>query len=78
MTDNQLKNMTFAKMTGYSDNIIANLFEGIALNYKFTQQQMYQILQSVELNLVKPYSTQAPIEQLYGSRFLQRPLLIME
>lgn len=38
MTDNQLKNMTFAKMTGYSDNIIANLFEGISLNYKFTQQ----------------------------------------
>merc|ERR1719240_986343 len=73
MSENQLKNLTFNKMTSYSDNIIANVFEGITLNHKFSQQEMYQIMQSVQFNLVKPYSNTPSIEQMYSSRYLQRP-----
>ena len=47
MQDIQLKNLTFAKMTGYSDNIFANMFEGIPLDHNFTQQELYYILQSI-------------------------------
>ena len=36
LSEDQIKNLTFAKMTGYSDNIISNIFEGISLNFNFT------------------------------------------
>lgn len=36
ISDSQLKNLTYAKMTGYSDNIISNIFEGVSLNFNFT------------------------------------------
>ena len=39
-----MKNLTFAKMTGYSDNIISNIFEGIDLHFNFTQKELYEIL----------------------------------
>lgn len=38
ISDNQLKSLPFAKMTAFSDNIISNLFEGISLNFNFTQK----------------------------------------
>lgn len=41
MQDSQVNNLTFAKMTGYSDTIIANVFEGINLDHKFSQKELY-------------------------------------
>lgn len=56
ISDAQVKNLTYAKMTGYSDNIIANIFEGIDMGVRFSQNQLMEILQSVQYNLVKPFT----------------------
>lgn len=65
-------------MTGYSDNIISNVFEGISLNFNFTQNQLFGVLQSVRDNLVKPFTHEYSYEKMYGARFLQRPLLVID
>lgn len=36
ISEAQFKNLTYAKMTGYSDNIIANIFEGIDMGVRFS------------------------------------------
>ena len=73
-----MKEITFSRATSYSDNIIANVFEGISLGFKFSQSQLFAVMQSVLYNLVQPFTRDPELGKMYGARFIQRPLLIID
>ena len=73
----ELKNMTFSQISGYADNLIANTFEGVDMGRKFNVKELRASFEIMKWVLTEPLQHERQISQMYGSRFLSRPLSIM-
>jgi hypothetical protein len=48
------------------------------MNHDFSHKQLFDVLHSLKLALINPFVTDKQISKMYATRFLQRPLMLMD
>ena len=78
LQDQQIQQLTFERLSSFSDSITTRIFEGFKMNHDFSHKQLFNVLHSLKLNLINPFRIDKEISKMYASRFLQRTLMLMD